>query len=192
MARRWAAPATAARRRIRGGVLRRGLSLVEMAVVIMVIALVMLIFTPLLGQWISSFSEESEAALMARHLEFSRNTAIKSNRVVVFRIDLDEDRYEAYSFDRSGSQTEKKQLIEATEVHIRELRTAYSNRIDQGAIRLHFLPSGVGEELQISFEVDTVDPLILCFNRYSGAARVGAEECPDERAAATLSPVREE
>ncbi|MBX7057401.1 MAG: GspH/FimT family protein [Leptospirales bacterium] len=148
------------------------MTLVEIIVVVLLLSFLTLIFAPVIAQFFSSLSSDAPATLLAGHLQFCRSTAIKSNQIVILRLDLDKREYEAYTFDREQDKPRRRQLIEKVEIPIEEVRTAYSASISSGGIQVYFLPSGVAEELQFRFSSDGEAPQLLCYGRFTGETRL--------------------
>lgn len=157
---------------------RRGLSLVEIVVVMMVMAIILLIFIPLTSGIFTRFSERDQASQLGAHLIFCRNAAIKSNRTVYFRIDLGEKKYRAWTLEREGATVKERGLVNETAINVAALSAAYGERLRDGAVVVNFLPSGVGEELAVYFgEGDNITQTLL-FSRYTGEMKVVQGEAP--------------
>ncbi|MCB1317443.1 MAG: hypothetical protein KDK27_15880 [Leptospiraceae bacterium] len=163
---------------------RQGLTLIEQAIVLLVIAVLMTVFMGVMITNNPFESTEDEAKKVAGHLTLIRNAAVKSNRVVIFIIDLDEDFYAAYYDERSRyregvddaedeSDVERDYILEPTDAAIRYIGTPTGKRIEQGRVTIHFLPNGVGEELALYLaEEDEEIQNTVIFSRYTGEAIV--------------------
>ncbi len=157
--------------------LRAGLTLVEQVIVLLVLGILLVIFIPLLSEFTFLQSSEDQAGNLARHLTAARNTAIKANRLVYFEFDLDEDSYNAYTYDRESSELKKEPLIDETPARLVAIASANGKKITEGKVTLKMQPSGVAEELAIylgSSESEIYATML--FSRYTGEARVETEE----------------
>ncbi len=83
--------------------IRKGLTIVEMATVILVISVIMGILISIISSLSILNTSEGEAEKLAQALSFARRAAVGSNQPVYFEIDIDSNSYEAYRIDRSPS-----------------------------------------------------------------------------------------
>ena len=158
--------------------LRRGLSLIETAVVILVVAILMGLSLSLVRHFALLSTTKSEAKKLADSLVFIRNAAIKSNTIIYFEFDLDEESYRAYRVEGSEEDLKEKILLKPVELSsshsLIAISSATGSRNTEGKIKLSFLPSGLAEEVAIYMgpreERDTQATII--YNRYQGKASV--------------------
>ena len=140
---------------------------------ILVMGILLVIFIPIISEFTFLQSSEDQATNLARHLSASRNTAIKSNRLVYFEFNLDEDTYNAYTYDRESAELKKEPLIEETSIRLAAIATANGSQITEGVVAVKLQPSGVAEEMAIYLGDDEASiHATLLFSRYTGEARV--------------------
>lgn len=157
--------------------LRAGLTLVEQVIVLLVLGVLLVIFIPILSEFTFLQSSEDQAGNLARSLSASRNTAIKANRLVYFEFDLDEDTYNAYTYDRESSELKKEPLIQETSARLAAIASANGTKITEGKITIKMQPSGVSEEMAIYLGSDESNIYAtMLFSRYTGEARVETGE----------------
>lgn len=151
---------------------RRGLSLVEMVVVLLLIGAIMAIMIPLLSGMINAVSTTKQARNMSGHLRNARNIAIGKNREVVFELDLDHDSYRAVCQALDEDEDEHCG-IKPISIPLAGVRPMGGSEQMHGIYRIHFQPGGVGEQLVILVGDNSDHPeAIVELNRYLGHARV--------------------
>ena len=112
---------------------------------------------------------------------FVRNTAMKSNSITYFEIDLDKEKYRAYRLDRDKPGAPEKDFLNSVQLpeshSILAIASATGSRSEEGIIRLRFLPSGIGEEVAIYMGPKGETPkATIIYSRYGGKAKVHAGE----------------
>ncbi|MCB1172398.1 MAG: GspH/FimT family pseudopilin [Leptospiraceae bacterium] len=167
-----------ARRRAGVAECRAGMSLVEMAVVIIVIGLIAVIMMPLTADVFLSLSDTKKAKQLAVLLDHARNTAISRNADITLEFELssdpdESDAYTGYVMDRESDSAEKKVIFERTSIHLGGIRSVGSPLIDKGKVQLVFLPSGVSEQawFYVGDREDQPEAVVV-LDRYLGTARV--------------------
>lgn len=165
-----------------GGYRQRGLSLIEMAVVIMVIAMLMSMSLSILSNFKSLMTtSEGAAKKLASALQLARKTAVKSGQTVYFEFDLDEESYRAYRLNRNATETSAKVFLGPVKLSnsysLQAVASVMGNRNTKDKIKVSFSPNGIGEEIAIYLGEDggEVEATVI-YSRYSGKATVYTEE----------------
>lgn len=157
------------------------MTLTEQLIVLMIMGSLLAIFFPLLSEFRFLQSSEDQATTLARHMSAARNTAIKSNRLVLFEFDFEEDEYQAYTFNRESGELKKDVLIETTGLRLAAIASASGKRNTDGKLTLRMQPSGVTEETAIYLGADETEVYAtLLFSRYTGRATVKTGEVRPE------------
>ncbi len=160
---------------------RRGLTLVEMAIVILVIGLLMAISLSMVRNFLFLGDVENAAKKFSKRLVFVRNAAIKSNQIIYFEIDLDKESYRAYRLDQDNPEGQEQVLLTKTtlpESHsIHTVSSPTGNRMSEGKVVIPFLPSGLADGMAIYFgpKNETIEATVI-YHRYSGKATIHTKE----------------
>ncbi len=155
----------------------RGLSLIEMAVVLLVISILMGVSLSLVSNLALFSTSKGEANKIADSLVFARNASMKSNTILHFEFDLDKERYRAYTLDRTSEELKEDVLLEQVKLpashSLLAIRSAVGNEIKEGKVTLRFLPSGLAEEIVIYMgpKKGNIEATII-YSRYKGKATV--------------------
>jgi general secretion pathway protein H len=112
--------------------LKRGFTLVEMMVVLVIVALMMALVGTSISRNISGAEMRTAASKVAASLRYTRTQAILTKTEQVFLVDTEKHTYQA-------AQNEVKQLPEGMEV---ELNTARSELTSETAGGIRFYPDG--------------------------------------------------
>ena len=112
--------------------LKRGFTLVEMMVVLVIVALMMALVGTSISRNISGAEMRTAASKVAASLRYTRTQAILTKTEQVFIVDTEERTYQA-------AQSEVKQLPEGMEV---ELNTARSELTSETVGGIRFYPDG--------------------------------------------------
>ncbi len=155
---------------------RRGLTLVEMSIVIVVIMITLLMLGSIASNFTFLKTSTDEAEILRDSLVFCRSSAIKSNQTSYLEIDLDQESYRAYRFMRTdGKLVEKDFLSKRTLSGFNSLASvavATGKRITSGKITVPFSPEGVAEELAIYIGDEGNIKATVIFSRYGQEALV--------------------
>jgi general secretion pathway protein H len=112
--------------------LKRGFTLVEMMVVLVIVALMMALVGTSISRNISGAEMRTAASKVAASLRYTRTQAILTKTEQVFLVDTEKHTYQ-------GAESEVKQLPEGMEV---ELNTARSELTSETAGGIRFYPDG--------------------------------------------------
>ena len=132
---------------------RKGVTLVEIGVVLFVIATMMLIVTSFLRSIALLRTTKDEAKLIKEAVYFARRSARKSSRPVYMEFDIDEDRYRVTRYDRTGEEARKVNLLGPVSLSnfnsLVSIRNASGVSIHEGKVEITFDPYGNGEEMMV-------------------------------------------
>lgn len=150
--------------------LRRGLTLVEIAVVVMIIgSLLAFSITSISGflrPGVADVSEKLKAALI-----YSQKAAIIHNQAVVFHIDIDNNRYYANRIIRNESGISEKKILDVslkTSGRIIDVVDIRGVKFDSGLVKIPFTYTGVSEDYSIHLGNEyTIKKTVLNY-RYNG------------------------
>jgi prepilin-type N-terminal cleavage/methylation domain-containing protein len=153
---------------------RRGMTLIELSVVLLVITMVMGILVWMLRSFATLRSTADEAEALSQVYTFARRSAIKSGDTVYLEINLDDESYLVYRIDRSGRRPEKKTILDRRALSSRNSIVAVvsplGGRINSGTVTLPFLYDGTTEEVSIYLGPDPAVDKTVHFPRFSAAA----------------------
>ncbi len=152
------------------------MTLVEIAIVILVIAILM----GVVGSMISSIAflktSKDEATLLKDSLIFSKRAAIKSNQVVYFEINLDEDYYRAYRMDRSEGEVKEVDMLTKHSPGGFNSLVAVSPpagaRITSGKLTIPFTPEGLAADMAIYIGPKPEIRATVLYSRYGNEVKV--------------------
>jgi len=162
--------------------LRQGLTLVEMAIVILVLGILIGVMMSAMGSMSVLKTTEEESAILKDVLISCRDGAIFSNQTVYLEFDLDKRTYEAYRFARKEGEDEPERDVY---INKRELSASNSiiaiimgagTRITSGQVTLAFAPEGMAEELVVYMGPGPEIRNTVIYSKYGGTARVEVGE----------------
>ncbi len=156
---------------------RNGMSLVEMALVILIVGILMSLVLTMVRYAVSFRDAESEAKKLASILEFSKNAAMTSNETIQLEIDMKNQKYKGYRATRASEGRGAKEII--PEVKLGESYSIMGIRISQGSLQkegtfsLRFSPTGLSDEVSIYFgpKHGRIEWTVY-LSRYSGSALI--------------------
>ncbi len=145
-----------------------------------VVILVMGILFGILGSVASNIaflkSSRDEGVILRDALVFSSRSALKSNQTIYFEIHIDENKYRAYRFDRTGSKPKEEELLAPRSLSasnsIVGIAVSTGARITSGKVTIPFSPSGMGEEVAIYIGPKPQISATVIYSRYGGDAKV--------------------
>lgn len=150
---------------------RKGLTLVELAVVISIIGLLMSMvissLANLIRQSVADTSEKLKSAI-----QFCYETAILNNQTVILEIDIEEDKYTAYKLNRKEEGVEEKKILESGKlpsyssiVDITDLR---GMKYESGKLRIPFTHNGTAGDYNIHIGDETKIRKTILVYKYRG------------------------
>jgi len=153
-----------------------GLTLIETAVVLLVISILLGFLSSLLSNFSLFRSTESEAETLKNSLIFCAGAALKSDQTVYFELNIDENFYVAYRIDRSGSEMKKDPVLNERRLSasnsIVDVYIPSGNRLRTGSLVIPFAADGSAEEIAIHLGADPQIDYTVMLSRYGMDARV--------------------
>lgn len=149
---------------------RRGLTLIEIAVVVMIMGTLLAFsitsISSFLKPGVSDVSEKLKAALV-----YCQKSAIIHNQAVIFQIDIDNNRYSAVRIVRNDSGVSEKKILDVSlknSGRIIDVVDIRGVKIDSGIVKIPFTYTGVSEDYSIHVGNEyTVLKTVLNY-RYNG------------------------
>jgi len=136
---------------------RKGVTIVEMAIVIFLMSLLLSIVFSLVQNFSIFKTTEGEAGILKDMYSLAKRTAIKSGQIIYMEFDLDENRYIIYRKIRN------KELENQPIIYI---KTFSGQRIDSGKITINFYPQGLNDEIYIYFGSENNIKNTVIYPRY--------------------------
>ncbi len=131
---------------------RKGLTLVELAVVISIIGILMTMVISSLANLIRPSVADTSEKLKAAIL-FCYQTAILNNQTVILDLDIEEDKYTAYKINRKEEGLEEQKILESGKlpsyssiVNVTDLRGV---KYETGHLRIPFTHNGTSGDYNI-------------------------------------------
>lgn len=155
---------------------RAGLTIVEMAIVILTMGILIALLASMISSIALLQTSKDEAQLMKESFVFCRHAAIKSNTTVYLEMDIDENKYRAFRYNRTEGKVKK-------DVFLKERQLADSNgivavslasgaKITSGKVMVPFSPEGVAEEIAVYIGPKPEIRNTVLFSRYGSSAQV--------------------
>lgn len=156
---------------------RSGITLVEMAVVLFVIATMLAIVGSFIGSLAFLKTINDEAIILKDTIQFARQSARKSGRPVYVEFDLDEDSYRAFRIDRTEKETKEMNLVNTRKLSgfnsIVSTMNAAGIKMDKGKVKIAIDQYGNGEELIVHLgSVDGEVKRSIHISRYGDETRI--------------------
>ena len=160
---------------------RKGLTLVEMAIVLLVIGVVLAVLTSMASSIPNLRSTESEAEALQGNFLRARNTALFTNSTFYMEFNLDENRYRGYLIERIDGKAEEKEKFEhglATSNGLLGVSVGLSGKVQTGKVTVTFLPDGTAEQVAVYLGEPPLASQTVVLNRYGGHTTVISGEQP--------------
>ncbi|MBI3395197.1 MAG: hypothetical protein HY042_05135 [Spirochaetia bacterium] len=152
----------------------------EMVVVIAVIGLLLGVMASIGSNIALLKTSTDEAEILRDSLVFSSRAALKSNQIVYFEININDNSYRAYRMDRSEATAKENELLKPHSLSVFNgivaVATATGNRISSGKVTVPFSPDGTGEELAIYIGNKPSISATVLYSKYGSDARVEKKE----------------
>lgn len=150
--------------------LRKGLTLVELVVVVMIISIlftfVSISLVNLIRPSVSTTVDKFKETLL-----YCYKTAMIHNEAVLLKINLDENKYSAYRVTRNEEGIHERKILEIglpSNSKIREIIDIRGVRYETGEIIVPFTYTGVAEDYTFHFGNDSTTERSVLLYRYNG------------------------
>jgi len=161
---------------------RRGLTLIEIAVVIIVMSVLITILGSLYRKFSVFKSTQDEATLLRDSLVFSRSAAIRSNESIFFEFNMDDLTYRSFRKQSEGTEVKEKEVIKQHSLSsgnaIVGVQVGASNRQTAGKIVVRMYPDGSSDELMIFLGPRPEINSTVIFSRYGQGQVAKGEAAP--------------
>jgi Tfp pilus assembly protein FimT len=147
---------------------RKGVTIVEMAIVIFLMSLLLSIVFSLVQNFSIFKTTEGEAGILKDMYSLAKRTAIKSGQIIYMEFDLDENRYIIYRKIRN-KELENQPIVERKLFitnRIIYIKTFSGQRIDSGKLTINFYPQGFNDEIYIYFGSENNIKNTVIYPRY--------------------------
>ncbi len=155
---------------------REGITLVEMVVVMLVIAILTFVLGAALSHVDILRTSNSEAEQLQNAIIMCRKAALQSNEIVYLEFNLDTESYRAYRINRTESEVEESLILKpknlAAANALIAIVTPSTGRIVSGILKVVIPPSGESEEMAIYLGDDPLVKQTVLYHKYSGSAEV--------------------
>ncbi|MCB1139620.1 MAG: prepilin-type N-terminal cleavage/methylation domain-containing protein [Leptospiraceae bacterium] len=171
------------RKHLRGPLvqLRQGFTLVEMAIVLLVMGVVLAVITSLISSIPNLKSTETEAETLAGNFQRARNTALFTNSTFYLEFNLDENTYRGYLIERVDGEAREKEKFDhslASSNGLVAISVGLSGRVETGKVRITFLPDGSAEQVAVYLGEPPLASQTVIMNRYGGTTKILKGEEP--------------
>ncbi len=169
--------------KVKGQKSRRGLTLVEMAIVLLVMGVVLAVITSMISSIPNLRSTETEAETLQGNFRRARNTALFTNSTFYLEFDLDENKYRGYLIERVDEQSEEKEKFKhslAASNGLVAVSVGLSGRVQTGKVTVTFQPDGTAEQVAVYLGEAPLASQTVILNRYGGGTTVVEGEQPLE------------
>ncbi|MFN3603340.1 MAG: Tfp pilus assembly protein FimT/FimU [Leptonema sp. (in: bacteria)] len=133
------------------GIKRRGLTIIEMAIVLLILSILMGIIFSLVRNFSIFKTTQGETETLKDMYSFAKRSAIKSGQILFMEFDLNENKYRLYRKERTASEIKNKILVEKNLFYTNRIVAikVFSKRIDNGLVTVAFYPYGYNDEIAI-------------------------------------------
>jgi len=163
---------------------RTGLTLIELSIVILVMGIIMAVLGNMLSNIAFLKTSDDEAVILKDSLIFCRRSAIKSNQIVYFELNISESWYRAYRFNRQEEELKEEEVLKKHELSgfnsLVGVNPGMGSRITSGKVTIHFTPDGMAEEMAIYIGNPPEIKRTVFFSRYAGIAEIKENEAENK------------
>lgn len=173
-------PGSTSRKRL-ASAFRGGFTLVEMAIVLMVMGVVLAVLTSLISSIPNLRSTETEAETLAGNFQRARNTALFTNSTFYLEFDLDKNSYRGYLMQRINGKVEENEKFDhslAASNGLVGISVGLSGRVETGKVTVSFLPDGTAEQVAVFLGEPPLPSKTVILNRYGGNTEIHTGEQP--------------
>lgn len=158
---------------------RAGLTLVETAIVILILGIMIGVVTSLYSAIPNLRSTETEAETLRGYFQSARNTALFTNNTFYIEFDLTENRYRGYLIERANNRSDEKEKFDhslADSNGLLGVSVGLSGKVQEGKITIIFLPDGTAEQVAVYLGEPPLASKTVILNRYGGSTRIADGE----------------
>ena len=163
--------------------MRPGFTLVELAIVLLVMGVLLAVITSMVSSIPNLRSTETEAETSQGNLQSAWYTALFTNSTFYLEFDLDENKYRGYLIERIHEKTEEKEKFEhslASSNGLVAVSVGLSGRVQTGKVTVTFQPDGTAEQVAVFLGEPPLASQTVILNRYGGFTKVLDGEQPLE------------
>ncbi len=150
--------------------LRRGMTLVETVVVVMIISILVVYISTALLSFIRP-SPSDTVDKFKETLKYCYRLAMIHNQAVILKVNLDENKYSAYRVIRSEEGIEEKKFLEIglpSNARIKKIIDLRGVNYDTGIVNIPFTYTGVAEDFSFHFGNDSQVVRSVILYKYNG------------------------
>lgn len=147
---------------------RKGLTIVEMAIVLFIMSLMLVIIFSLVRTFSVFKTSQDEAEILKDMYLFAKRSAVKSGQIVYMDLNIDENKYIIYRKERK-EELKDQILVERNLFFTNKivyLKLHSGKKIDYGKVTLYFYPQGFNDEVYIYLGSDSNIKKTIIFPRY--------------------------
>ncbi|MCS7205512.1 MAG: prepilin-type N-terminal cleavage/methylation domain-containing protein [Leptospiraceae bacterium] len=164
----------------------KGLTIIELSVVLLIISLVLSILFSMVSQFSIFKTKQDEAEILKDIYRFAKSSSTRSGQIIYVEFDLENQRYSIYRKVRNKETIENQNLIERELFltnRILFIRNPYQNEVSSGIYTIQFFPNGVNDEVYIYLGGGDKISKTIIFPRYGKEAIIkdqNYQELPQE------------
>lgn len=148
-----------------------GFTLMELILVLLVLSLVMAVTYPSMSRGRAAFHLRAVGRDVVNALRFARETAVTQQKVMIVVVDSQSQQLTVSDDVGDGARS----FVPPSDVKIQGL-TGRGIELQQGLLRIRFLPNGSSDDAQILLTSDTGASLKIVADPILGAARIVSEQ----------------
>jgi general secretion pathway protein H len=148
-----------------------GFTLLEVMLVLLVMSLVMAVTYPSMSRGRAAFHLRAVGRDVVNALRFARETAVTQRKVMIVVVDFQSQRVTVSDDVGDGARS----FAPPSDVKIQGL-TGSGGDLQQGLLRIRYLPNGSSDGAQILLKSDTGASLKIVADPILGAARIVSEQ----------------
>jgi len=150
--------------------LRRGLTILELSIVVLLVSLVLFTLVSITSRFSRFKSTEDEGTILRDSLVFARSTAITSNEPIFFEFNLDEETYRGYRKVSQDNEIVEKDVIKQRNLaagnSLIGIQIGSANRETRGKVMMRLFPEGTSDELAVFMGPEPEIKTTVLFSRY--------------------------
>ncbi|MCB1167547.1 MAG: GspH/FimT family pseudopilin [Leptospiraceae bacterium] len=159
----------------------RGLTLVEIAIVLLVMGVLIGAMSSMISSIPVFRSNEDEAEVLRSSLNQARNTALLTNQTFYLEFNLDENSYRGYLTTRIDGELKQEDKLKRSlsdSNGLAGISVGLSGTVETGKVIIAFQPDGSAEQLAIYLGQPGDVSRTIIMNRYGGGTKIVDGEEP--------------